>query len=94
MENSVMDSHVSFGPSSVSGNATRRQDRSSGSNLSSFVIRIRALRLPKVVVSKWSYSVAEGATDGELTALPEWNSDRVLDAAKVKAYVYGGFSRN
>ena len=94
MENSVMDSHVSFGPSSVSGNATRRQDRASGSNLSGFVFRIRALRLPKVVVSKWSYSVAEGATDGELTTLPAWNSDQVLEAAKVKAYVHGGFSRN
>jgi hypothetical protein len=94
MENSVMESHVSFDPSSVSGQATRRQDRPIGSNLGGFVFRIRALRLPKVESSKRIYQVAEGATDGELTALPAWNSDRVLEAAKVNAYVHYGFSRN
>jgi hypothetical protein len=92
MENSVMESHVSFGPSSVLGQ--NRQDRAIGSNLSGFVFRIRALRLPKVASSKWSYPGAEGATDEELTTLPAWNSDQVLEAAKVKAYVHGGFSRN
>jgi hypothetical protein len=94
MENSVMEPHVSFGPSSVSGQATRRQDRALGSQLSGFVFRIRALHLPKVESSKRIYPVAEGATDGELTALPALNSDRTLEAAKVKAYVHSGFSRN
>ncbi len=81
---------VFAGPNSIAGLDTRRQDRTNGSSISGLVTWLKTLRLPKVAVTKNYAFAAEGATDSELVSMPALTTDRLLEAAKVKAYVHVG----
>jgi hypothetical protein len=58
------------------------------------VVRLRALRWPKAGVDRRIFFAAQGASDHELRSMPTRTTDRVLEVAKVKAYIHSGLGFN
>jgi hypothetical protein len=94
MGGKVLYSPVVVGPSSIAGIEPQRLDRANGSSLNGFVRFLKWLGLPHAVALGWYDYAAEGATDRELESLPAQSTERVLEAAKVKAYNYAGLGLN
>ena len=85
-----LDAPVFVGPSSIVGLETRRHGRVNSSTLSVLVTRMKSLRPSQGDVSRNVAFAAEGATDVELVSMPQQTADRLLEAAKVKAYIHAG----
>jgi hypothetical protein len=51
---------------------------------------MKSLRPSQGDVSRNVAFAAEGATDVELVSMPQQTADRLLEAAKVKAYIHAG----